>query len=98
MHNSYNVLFLCKDNAGRSLMAEAMLNHLSHGKFHAYSAGSNPTAKAHPAAIAILQKEGFKTDTLMPKHMDGLHSNQNTNNDTQRWTWLLAFAKTVKKI
>lgn len=99
MSKSYNVLFLCHDNAGRSLMAEAMLNHLSHGKFHAYSAASQPALEAHPAAIDVLKKEGFDTQSLKPKSMQAFHSDnapvmdivislcQNTTEDAEFTEW-----------
>ena len=37
-----NILFLCAHNRVRSLLAEALLNHLGHGRFKAYSAGISP--------------------------------------------------------
>lgn len=81
MSKTYNVLFLCHDNSGRSLMAEAMLNKLGHGRFHAYSAGSHPSAKPHPIAIEVLQKEGFDTSQLRPKHMDIFHADNRLKMD-----------------
>lgn len=65
---SYNVLFLCQHNAGRSLMAEAMLNKMGHGRFNAFSAGFEPESQANPIAIQVLTDEGFDTSALRPKH------------------------------
>lgn len=64
----YTVLFLCKENAGRSLMAEAMLKKLGHGRFEVYSAGIKPLDEANPVAMQILKDNGFNTEGLYPKH------------------------------
>jgi protein-tyrosine-phosphatase len=67
-----NVLFLCTHNSARSILAEALLNHIGHGKFKAFSAGSSPkdNQKPNPMAIATLDKAGISTDGLTSKSWD----------------------------
>lgn len=62
-----SVLFLCQTNAARSIMAEAVLNHLGQGRIRAYSAGSKPATFVHPETIRVLSAHGYLTDSLQPK-------------------------------
>ena len=64
------ILFICTGNSCRSLIAEAMTNHLGQGKFDAYSAGSSPTGFVHPKALEILENAQMDTRSLSSKSWD----------------------------
>lgn len=64
-----NVLFLCTHNSARSILAEALLNAMGHGRFNAYSAGSSPrdNQQPHPLGLQVLQHAGISTEGLHSK-------------------------------
>lgn len=67
-----NVLFLCTHNSARSILAEALLNHMGRGRFKGFSAGSSPRDKQqpNPLALEVLQKEGIDIEGLHSKSWD----------------------------
>ena len=67
MDRPYHVLFLCTGNSARSIMAEVILNKLRQGKFHAFSAGSQPKGQVNPQTVQLLQSLGYDTSRLRSK-------------------------------
>jgi arsenate reductase len=63
----HNVLFVCTGNSARSIMGEVIMNRLGQGKFHGYSAGSQPKGEIHPYAAELLRKLNFDISKLRSK-------------------------------
>jgi arsenate reductase len=64
------VLVLCTGNSCRSVLAEALINHLGAGRYSAVSAGSQPAGYVHPRAVATLQRHGIDPGNPHSKSWD----------------------------
>lgn len=65
-----NVLVLCTGNSARSILAEALLNHLGNGLWHGFSAGPKPVGRVNPHALALLAARGHDIAGLSSKSWD----------------------------
>lgn len=64
------VLFMCTANSCRSILSEAMFNHLAPQGFEAVSSGSFPKGQVLPRTLTTLQQAGITTDGLSSKGND----------------------------
>ena len=64
------VLFLCTANSCRSILSEALFNHLAPAGMRAFSAGSAPSGVLHPVAVQTLRNAGIDTQGLASKGND----------------------------
>lgn len=55
------VLVLCTSNSCRSVLGEALLNHLGAGRLTAFSAGSHPIGRINANALATLARHDLPT-------------------------------------
>lgn len=64
------ILFLCTGNSCRSIMAEALANHLGEGRLRAWSAGSHPAGAVNPRALTVLQEHGVPVGEPVSRSWD----------------------------
>jgi len=65
-----SLLFVCIENSNRSQMAQAFAILHGHGEVQAYSAGSKPSGKINPKAIAAMNEIGYDLSTHDSKSLD----------------------------
>lgn len=66
----FNILVLCTGNSARSILGEALFNHLGEGRVRAYSAGSKPGGQVNPVALETLEKHGLAVTDARSKSWD----------------------------
>jgi protein-tyrosine-phosphatase len=64
------ILFVCIENANRSQMAEGFAKMLGQDDVEAYSAGSNPSGKINPKAIAAMKELGYDLSSHRSKLLE----------------------------
>lgn len=64
------ILFLCTHNSCRSILSEALFNHVAPKGWTAYSAGSFPSGKVNPLTLDALTRAGVSTAGLRSKSSD----------------------------
>jgi protein-tyrosine-phosphatase len=61
------VLFVCVQNAGRSQMAAALMDHYAEGRVHVRSAGSEPADQINPNVMTAMDELGIDLSKEFPK-------------------------------
>jgi len=64
------VLFVCVENSNRSQMAEAFARIHGAGRVEAFSAGSRPSGRVNPKAIAAMAEKGYDLTTHASKGLE----------------------------
>ncbi len=70
MADPINILILCTGNSARSILGEALINHLGGGRLRGFSAGSFPKGRVHPGALAVLARNGVVAEGAASKSWD----------------------------
>lgn len=68
------ILFVCIENSNRSQMAQAFANMYGNGAVQAFSAGSRPSGRINPKAIAAMHELGYDLTTHSSKSIDEVRS------------------------
>lgn len=67
------VLFVCVENSNRSQMAEAFARMLGGDRVEAHSAGSRPSGKVNPKAIAAMRELDYDLSAHTSKGLDSFN-------------------------
>ena len=64
------ILYICTHNRCRSILSEALTNHLAGPNIIAKSAGSQPSGEVHPLSLRYLIESEIPTDGLQSQSWD----------------------------
>ncbi len=64
------VLFVCRQNAGRSQISEALFSRAAAGHHQARSAGTTPADHVHPEVLDAMNDLGFDLSERVPRGLD----------------------------
>lgn len=70
MTDKKKILFVCIENSNRSQMSQAFAKMIGGEKVEAYSAGSKPSGRINPRAIAAMKELGYDLTTHHSKSLD----------------------------
>ncbi|MFV0573981.1 MAG: arsenate reductase ArsC [Vibrio sp.] len=70
------ILYICTHNRCRSILSEAITNHVAGDCITAKSAGSQPCGEVHPLSIKYLQEANISTQGLQSQSWDEFESFQ----------------------
>ena len=61
------VLFVCRQNAGRSQMSAALFERAADGRHGAFSAGTTPARHVHPEVVRVMRELGIDLADRVPQ-------------------------------
>ena len=64
------ILFVCVENSNRSQMSQAFATIHGGDQIHAFSAGSKPSGKINPKAIAAMKELGYDLSSHQSKSLE----------------------------
>ena len=63
------VLFVCKQNAGRSQMSQALFERVANGRHQSQSAGTRPAEHVHPVVVDAMREVGIDVSSKRPQKL-----------------------------